>query len=179
MDGLSPPEILTFSHRILTICFFFSPPLSPFFSLSHETKSWCENLDAPKIPGMIFGNNFMAMTHEESKLQISFNAYDALKAWRAAPWFTTALSVAYAKEWKDKRDVEDMCETMKYDWTYTTPYTGCISIGGKDLLEEDMKKTTDTLDLELLKRPGLFPIFLPFFIFVFCSLLCRRSNPLF
>ena len=53
------------------------------------------------LPEMIFGGNFVAIEHEKSGWQISFNAYDALD--RVDKTGRSMLQVAYSKEWQRSR----------------------------------------------------------------------------
>jgi len=117
-------------------------------------EQWTEELDVPSLPEMVFGNSFLDLLHLESNLQLRFTTYEALKAWRNAPWFHTAHQVACANEWSSSRDhPEDLLEARTHDWTFTTPYIGTINMPGKENLESLLQPTNEKIDVELLKRP--------------------------
>lgn len=52
-------------------------------------------------PEMIFGDNFVAIEHEQSSWGIAFNAFDALD--RVDKTGTSMLKVAYSREWQKSR----------------------------------------------------------------------------
>merc|ERR1719223_2664114 len=78
---------------------------------SNLIETWEKELDVPKLPGMVFGNNHLTLKHPSSNLSITFTAYEAVKSWRSSPWFGTALQVAIASSWSEMREhPEDLAE---------------------------------------------------------------------
>jgi type 2A phosphatase activator TIP41 len=121
---------------------------------SNDIETWEKELDVPKIPGMVFGNNYLTLKHPESNLMITFNAYEAVKSWREAPWYGTALTVAYASEWSQMREhPEDLAESKPYDWTFTPDYMGTISNSSNANLEKGLEMTYAKIDVNELKKP--------------------------
>eukprot|EP00009_Paramoeba_aestuarina_P008965 CAMPEP_0201507692 /NCGR_PEP_ID=MMETSP0161_2-20130828/1269_1 /ASSEMBLY_ACC=CAM_ASM_000251 /TAXON_ID=180227 /ORGANISM="Neoparamoeba aestuarina, Strain SoJaBio B1-5/56/2" /LENGTH=184 /DNA_ID=CAMNT_0047902127 /DNA_START=344 /DNA_END=895 /DNA_ORIENTATION=+ len=118
---------------------------------SNLIETWEKELDVPKIPGMVFGNNHLTIKPPSSSLSIKFTAYDALKSWRASPWYDKALTVSYASEWSRVREhPEDLAETKPYDWTFTPHYLGTIEKDGEPV---ELVETKEMINIELLKKP--------------------------
>ena len=53
------------------------------------------------VPEMIFGDNFVAITHDSPRWSINFNTFDALD--RVDKTGETMLQVAHSKEWQSTR----------------------------------------------------------------------------
>jgi type 2A phosphatase activator TIP41 len=51
------------------------------------------------MPEMIFGNNYLSVTHLKSGFRISFRALDALKHVGRGPEAARSVQVAYAADW--------------------------------------------------------------------------------
>ncbi|KAI9675378.1 MAG: hypothetical protein M1817_001282 [Caeruleum heppii] len=100
-------------------------------------------------PEMIFGDNRVSVTHEQTGWAISFNAFDALD--RVDKKGDDMLKVAYSQEWQKNREKvhEGIQEVVKpFDWSYTTDYKGSINAG-----DTQFEKSSKPIPLELLKRP--------------------------
>ncbi|GMH36067.1 hypothetical protein BSKO_03935 [Bryopsis sp. KO-2023] len=79
------------------------------------------------IPEIVFGNSYLRLVHERSGTCFSFNALDALKAWKEEN--LEPLQVDIAEEWQEARQSEIQghgAMQLEYDWTFTTPYTGTL-----------------------------------------------------
>lgn len=78
------------------------------------------------IPEMIFGDNYVSLSHESSGYTLQFNARDALDL--VSKTEKGMLQVAVADQWKESRgqqleeDVKDVVK--KFDWSYSTHYKG-------------------------------------------------------
>ena len=71
------------------------------------------------------------------------------------PLLFSALQVAYASSWSQMREhPEDLAETKPYDWTFTPDYIGTITKEGAE--GGGLVETNDKIDIELLKRPGMW-----------------------
>ncbi|RKP04874.1 TIP41-like family-domain-containing protein, partial [Thamnocephalis sphaerospora] len=81
------------------------------------------------MPEMIFGNNYLSVTHAASGFQLSFRALDALRHVAVGHEAARSVQVAYAEDWARTRDdPEEKVEVVKpYDWTYSTDYRGTIT----------------------------------------------------
>jgi len=112
------------------------------------------------IPEMIFGDNYVRLTHVPSGWTLDFNAADALD--RVSKTEEGMLQVAVAEEWKETRKgqqegIEGVVK--KFDWSYSTDYRGTTTTAaaaeGKPG-EEGWKDTTAELSpirTDLLSRP--------------------------
>ncbi|KAI9662951.1 MAG: hypothetical protein M1821_007998 [Bathelium mastoideum] len=77
------------------------------------------------LPEMIFGDNYVEISHRASGWSINFNAYDALDL--VDKTGNEMLKVAHSKEWQTSRQHhnEEITQVIKpFDWSYTTPYQG-------------------------------------------------------
>jgi type 2A phosphatase activator TIP41 len=99
-------------------------------------------------PEMIFGDNYVAISHAPSKFSIRFDAFGALD--RVDKTGEKRLMVSYSREWHQSReDSHDIKEVVKpFDWSYTTDFKGETASEGP-LFEE----TREEIPMELLKRP--------------------------
>lgn len=102
------------------------------------------------IPEMIFGDNFVSVTHVKSGVAISFNAPDALD--RVSKTEEGMLQVAVAEEWKKERShQEEVKQVVKpFDWSYSTPYKGTTS--GEGAWKESTQ-AKHPIRTDLLSRP--------------------------
>jgi type 2A phosphatase activator TIP41 len=103
-------------------------------------------------PEMIFGDNFVSITHLPSKFSISFNAFGALD--RVDKTGEKRLKVAYSQEWSQSRQESQAGEKIRevvkpFDWSYSTDFRGDVDAQGPQLREDGGKE----IPLELLKRP--------------------------
>ncbi|KAI9710319.1 MAG: hypothetical protein M1820_002814 [Bogoriella megaspora] len=79
-------------------------------------------------PEMIFGDNYVEITHKATGWSINFNAFDALDL--VDKTGNEMLRVAHSKEWQTSRQHhnEEITQVVKpFDWSYTTPYSGTVS----------------------------------------------------
>eukprot|EP00879_Flechtneria_rotunda_P008082 GHRR01008466.1.p1 GENE.GHRR01008466.1~~GHRR01008466.1.p1 ORF type:complete len:379 (+),score=139.74 GHRR01008466.1:274-1410(+) len=87
---------------------------------------YCEQLGGVlTLPEILFGNSTLQLRHNDTGLVIEFNAFDALKRWRADN--LPPLKVHVAQQWQAARLHEirkQQAVVLEYDWTYTTSYTG-------------------------------------------------------
>ena len=111
------------------------------------------------IPEMIFGDNFVSITHLPTGWTLEFNASDALD--RVNKTEEGMLQVAVAEEWKKERShQEEVKQVVKpFDWSYSTDYRGTTH---KDKLDEskDWEHTSreqNPIRTDRLSRPD--PIF--------------------
>ncbi|OBZ89154.1 TIP41-like protein [Choanephora cucurbitarum] len=91
---------------------------------SNEMEKMQKDFGLPP-PEMVFGNNHVTVQY--NKLQIQFNAYDALAMIDTSSDSSENIKVAYAEEWKKKSSANhtDIKDVVKpYDWTYSTAYRG-------------------------------------------------------
>lgn len=116
------------------------------------------------IPEMIFGDNFVSLTHNPSHFTLSFNARDAMD--RVSKTEEGMLQVAVADEWKEtrKNQADEVKEVVKpFDWSYSTDYKGTSSYGpphqGKGQVEDaaviawkESDQQTDPIRTDLLSR---------------------------
>lgn len=116
------------------------------------------------IPEMIFGDNFVSLTHNPSHFTLFFNARDAMD--RVSKTEEGMLQVAVADEWKEtrKNQADEVKEVVKpFDWSYSTDYKGTSSYGhphqGKGQVEDaaviawkESDQQTDPIRTDLLSR---------------------------
>jgi type 2A phosphatase activator TIP41 len=109
------------------------------------------------IPEMIFGDNFVSLTHIPSGWNLSFDAEDALD--RVSKTEEGMLQVAVAEEWKKERShQEEVKQVVKpFDWSYSTDYRGTTKdrkgevLGDGGWTESNQEK--DPIRTDLLSRP--------------------------
>ncbi|KAI9104543.1 TIP41-like family-domain-containing protein [Phlyctochytrium arcticum] len=141
-----------------------------------ELERASEILPVP-TPEMLFGNNHLTLHHDPSGVNISFKAIDALLRVDASASAAEGIKVSYADHWSKKSAAahEKIKDVIKpYDWTYTTDYTGSISlypplsdsVSDPSLSDQQTQAPTPTpapslfkptttaeIDIERLKRP--------------------------
>lgn len=104
------------------------------------------------IPEMIFGDNYVSITHLPSNWAISFNAHDALD--RVSKTEEGMLQVAVAEEWKKERShQEEVKQVVKpFDWSYSTDYKGTThDEGNREWKQSNQAK--HPIRTDLLSRP--------------------------
>ncbi|KAK5138220.1 hypothetical protein LTR08_004916 [Meristemomyces frigidus] len=110
------------------------------------------------IPEMIFGDNFVSITHKTTGWTLEFNARDALD--KVSKTEEGMLQVAVAEEWKKERShQEEVKQVVKpFDWSYSTDYVGTThpgeALGAWE--ESDQKKSPIRNDLLTRPDPILF-----------------------
>lgn len=62
---------------------------------------WEKDLGAFRLPEMVFGNSWFELEHIASGAKISFNAFDALKQWRAEK--LPPVKVPAAAAWAERK----------------------------------------------------------------------------
>ncbi|GAA5887718.1 hypothetical protein JCM6882_001507 [Rhodosporidiobolus microsporus] len=90
------------------------------------------------LPEIIFGNNALTLRHEESGLQIRWDAREMLAAVKKGEGWDKvrgagAVSVAHAEEWKRGQSAStsstaSLTVVKPYDWTYTTLHRGSYTL---------------------------------------------------
>ncbi|KAG0263271.1 hypothetical protein DFQ27_001846 [Actinomortierella ambigua] len=120
---------------------------------SHEIDKASADIGIP-IPEMIFGNNHLTIEHS-SGWKLEFKALPALAMVDQSSTSSDAIKVSYAREWFEKRSManqEHITDVVKpYDWTYSTKYCGSLASCADHQRFEP--STTDTIDIEQLKKP--------------------------
>nr|ALT31516.1 tip41-like protein [Rehmannia glutinosa] len=88
-------------------------------------QQWEEKLQTSHLPEMVFGESCLAIKHVSSGIKVHFNAFDALCGWKqeALP----PVEVPAAAQWKFRSKPTDQV-ILDYDYTFTTPYCGSVSI---------------------------------------------------
>ncbi|KAF2159349.1 hypothetical protein M409DRAFT_71121 [Zasmidium cellare ATCC 36951] len=107
------------------------------------------------IPEMIFGDNFVSVTHIPSQWTLEFNARDALD--RVSKTEQGMLQVAVAEEWKKERaHQEEVKQVVKpFDWSYSTDYRGTThaekggewrdAVGEREVVRTDLLARQDPI----------------------------------
>jgi type 2A phosphatase activator TIP41 len=107
------------------------------------------------IPEMIFGDNYVSLSHNASDFELSFNARDALD--RVSKTEEGMLQVAVAEEWKKERShQEEVKQVVKpFDWSYSTDYRGTTVVKGTDGEAgwRESSQVKDPVRTDLLSRP--------------------------
>lgn len=111
------------------------------------------------IPEMIFGDNYVSITHISSGWTINFNARDALD--RVSKTEEGMLQVAVAEEWKKERShQEEVKQVVKpFDWSYSTDYRGTTVSGSEQGAWQVSSPVKDPIRTDLLSRPDPFLFF--------------------
>ena len=106
-------------------------------------------------PEMIFGDNFVSITHIPSKFSIKFDAFGALD--QVDKTGEKRLKVSYSQEWFSSREEshKEIKEVVKpFDWSYSTDFRGSVESTCPQLEAEDSGQGSQKeIPLELLKRP--------------------------
>ena len=105
------------------------------------------------IPEMIFGDNFVSITHIPTQWTLRFNAGGALD--RVSKTEEGMLQVAVAEEWKKERShQEEVKQVVKpFDWSYSTDYKGATSMGKATGSWSGTDQKTHPIRTDLLSRP--------------------------
>lgn len=104
------------------------------------------------IPEMIFGDNYVQVSHVKSGLTLNFNARDALD--RVGKTEDGMLQVAVAEEWKKERShQEEVKQVVKpFDWSYSTDYKGTTDVGRSGADWHLSTQAKDPIRTDLLAR---------------------------
>jgi type 2A phosphatase activator TIP41 len=98
------------------------PILSSAGSRREEYES---GLSTNHLPDMIFDQTTLKLVHVDSRLEISFNAFDALKEVDMYNNIEQIPKVSMSDVWAKSRSNDRELDYVKpYDWTYTTRYKG-------------------------------------------------------
>lgn len=105
------------------------------------------------IPEMIFGDNFVSITHAKTGWTLEFNAKDAMD--RVSKTEEGMLQVAVAEEWKKERShQEEVKQVVKpFDWSYSTDYKGTTHPGEALGAWEEVDQSKHPIRTDLLSRP--------------------------
>ena len=127
-------------------------------SKSGAIDALTERIGIP-MPEMIFGDNMVSVAHAPSGWSLAFAAPDALDAVDKTD--KHMLKVAYARDWESTREgtTKGIREVVKpYDWSYSSTYTGTLTMPGPDPAALAFLPTDKHIPIELLKRrdPILF-----------------------
>ncbi|ORX70784.1 TIP41-domain-containing protein [Linderina pennispora] len=77
------------------------------------------------VPEMIFGNNYLRLTHQATGKAIELRALDALRMVDVSEHSAKSVQVSIAGNWSQAQKRKDITDVIKpFDWTYTTRYTG-------------------------------------------------------
>ncbi|CAF0956071.1 unnamed protein product [Adineta ricciae] len=109
------------------------------------------------LPEMIFDKTTLKIVHIKKKLEIIFNAFDALKHVDMYNNIEQIPKVSMSDVWTKSRSKDRELDYVKpYDWTYTTRYQGTLCSSNEHAWR--VEATNQQLDLEKLKRqePILF-----------------------
>ena len=105
------------------------------------------------IPEMIFGDNYVSITHVPTDWTLNFNATDALD--RVSKTEEGMLQVAVAEEWKKERShQEEVKQVVKpFDWSYSTDYRGTTQCGNSKGEWKESDQKSHPVRVDLLSRP--------------------------
>ena len=105
------------------------------------------------IPEMIFGDNFVSITHINTGWTVDFNARDALD--RVSKTEEGMLQVAVAEEWKRERShQEEVKQVVKpFDWSYSTDYKGTTHVSDAKGEWQATDQSKNPIRTDLLSRP--------------------------
>ena len=105
------------------------------------------------IPEMIFGDNYVSITHKKTGWTLEFNARDALD--RVNKTEKGMLQVAVAEEWKKERShQEEVRQVVKpFDWSYSTDYVGTTHPGNATGAWEETDQQRSPIRNDLLTKP--------------------------
>lgn len=125
---------------------------------SADEKKFAKELKI-KTPGMLFGHSFLRCVHEESGVNIEFDARGALSMVGEAD---PHLVVKSAKHWQRKKERNDI-QVLEgaSDWTFSTKYGGTV-FRRKDGKESKVKICKDGcrgIDYDKLMRRDLNILF--------------------
>ncbi|KAF2072024.1 hypothetical protein CYY_006658 [Polysphondylium violaceum] len=133
---------------------------------STEKDEWEHQLALNELPEMVYGNNFVRLTHNETDLNIVFNAFDALSMCEKKA--DDSIKVSSSKKWQEINNSFGGAIEKSFDWTYSTPYCGSIIKNSQNLtnMKSDIiEETTEQIDIEKLKRPDPILFFDDVFLF--------------
>jgi type 2A phosphatase activator TIP41 len=105
------------------------------------------------VPEMIFGDNFVSITHVKSGWSINFNAFDALD--RVDKTGESMLKVAHSAEWQASREHhhQGISSVIKpFDWSYSTDFRGTVG-GAADEPTLEAAPPSTQIPVHLLTRP--------------------------
>ncbi len=111
-----------------------------------------EKLSTNHLPDMIFDKTTLKIVHIENKLEILFNAFDALKNIDMYNNIEQIPKVSMSEIWAKSRTKDRELDYVKpYDWTYTTRYKGTL-LSSSNEYNWRIETTDQQIDLEKLKR---------------------------
>lgn len=84
-----------------------------------------EKLQTHHLPDMIFDQTTLKLVHQPSRLELQFNAFDALKQIDNENNLDEIPKVSMSEVWaKSRTENRDLDYVKPYDWTYTSRYQG-------------------------------------------------------
>lgn len=121
---------------------------------------------AQTLPEMLFGSNFLSITHVESGTEVRFDAVSALNAWIISP--APHIQVKNAKHWSacNATEIErSNAKILDYDWTFTTDYGGDVCKDSEHVPDNEFQPMSTTFSRALLleRAPILFSAEVPLF----------------
>jgi type 2A phosphatase activator TIP41 len=121
-----------------------------------------QQLNTKHLPELLFSEAGIDIKHVQSKVHLSFTAFEALREWKGLN--LPAIQALVAQDWQRTRmqDIRDLgVQKEDYDWTFTTPYAGHLYTDDGTVINQQQGCWRDTqvgIDRELLMRrePILF-----------------------
>ncbi|CAG9538150.1 unnamed protein product [Cercopithifilaria johnstoni] len=136
--------VVTRDHILPSQC-HHPEPMNNYWSQC-QVCEYTHMLKLPQLPDMIFPNNSVVITYlDEPELQISFNAFDALKSVDVTSY--PNVEIGPSEQWQRSRSNVNCLRRSNrpFDWTYTSNYRGTVK--GYTVLP-----TEETISIEKLKR---------------------------
>ena len=94
-----------------------------------KREGYEKDLQTNHLPDMIFDKTTLKIVHLNKKLEILFNAFDALKNIDMYNNIEQIPKVSMSEIWAKSRSKDRELDYVKpYDWTYTTRYKGNSNI---------------------------------------------------
>lgn len=89
-----------------------------------KRQEYEEKLSTNHLPDMIFDKTTLKIINVQNQLEISFNAFDALKSIDMYNNIEQIPKVSMSEIWTKSRKDRELDYVKPYDWTYTTRYKG-------------------------------------------------------
>jgi type 2A phosphatase activator TIP41 len=107
----------------------FNNEWSILSSEGSKREEYEQGLATNHLPDMIFDKTTLKIVHINKKLEILFNAFDALKNIDMYNNIEQIPKVSMSDVWAKSRSQDRELDYVKpYDWTYTTRYKGNVNI---------------------------------------------------
>lgn len=137
--------------------------------LGNEDVGKYEDKIGIPMPEMVFGSNFLRLTHKDSGKFICFNAFDALSTVKLGE---PELKLAHTDVWKASKkkfksevpvepgqtdyDVDHVHNP--YDWTYSIEYQGTTDLNFNKIPESEAMKDSNEIQIPYTKLQRKEPI---------------------